>query len=224
MNENNNHTGKIIWIVVGVSILWVVVTFGVHLLMNDPNKAGLLGDSFGAVNALFSALAFAFIIYSSMLQREELRMQRQELKLQRDELEMTRGELKRSADIQEKSYLANYFMNAGLVPNFKIDNVLLGKQLELILSNDGDQAKELHLRVLNMNYEVSNHPYGKIERIENGMIGQLILKNLAEDKFLQLKISYRNSLDQEYYQLVEWKPSKDDFQNDYLSITKPIPI
>jgi uncharacterized membrane protein YgaE (UPF0421/DUF939 family) len=51
---------------------------------------------FGAVNTLFSGLAFAGVIYAIFLQRREL-------ELQRNELEMTRAELKRSAEAQEKS-------------------------------------------------------------------------------------------------------------------------
>ena len=56
---------------------------------------GQFGDSFGALNALFSGLAFAGIIYTIQLQRKELNYQREELRL-------TRFELKRSTDAQEK--------------------------------------------------------------------------------------------------------------------------
>lgn len=45
---------------------------------------------------MFSGLAFAGIIYTILLQRNELQ-------LQREELRETRDELKRSADAQEKS-------------------------------------------------------------------------------------------------------------------------
>ncbi len=41
---------------------------------------------FGAVNALFSGLAFAGIIYTIFLQKEELALQREELKANREEL------------------------------------------------------------------------------------------------------------------------------------------
>jgi len=42
-------------------------------------KAGTFGDSFGAINALFSGMAFAGVIVAILMQREELRLQRQEL-------------------------------------------------------------------------------------------------------------------------------------------------
>jgi hypothetical protein len=55
---------------------------------------GLVGDSFGAVNALFSGMALGGVVLAILLQREELQ-------LQRHELEMTRAELKRAAQAQE---------------------------------------------------------------------------------------------------------------------------
>jgi hypothetical protein len=54
---------------------------------------GQFGDIFGGVNALFTGLAFAGVIYTILLQRQELGLQREELRL-------TRDELKRSADAQ----------------------------------------------------------------------------------------------------------------------------
>lgn len=61
-----------------------------------------IGDSFGMLNTLFSALAFAFIIYTSIIQKEELMNQRRELELQREELKLTREELSRSAKAQNE--------------------------------------------------------------------------------------------------------------------------
>jgi hypothetical protein len=60
---------------------------------------GQFGDKFGAINSLFSGLAFAGIIFTIFLQKRELSLQRQELK-------DTREELKRSANAQEKSQIA----------------------------------------------------------------------------------------------------------------------
>ncbi|RCS43971.1 hypothetical protein DTL42_18475 [Bremerella cremea] len=51
---------------------------------DDITAFGISGDFFGAINALFSALAFAAIIIT-------LWMQKYELSQQREELEMTRG-------------------------------------------------------------------------------------------------------------------------------------
>ena len=45
---------------------------------------------FGSINALFSGLAFAGIIYTILLQRKELELQREELKLTREEIKKSR--------------------------------------------------------------------------------------------------------------------------------------
>lgn len=45
---------------------------------------GTFGDKFGAINALFSGLAFAGIIFTILLQRKELELQRNELEQTRD--------------------------------------------------------------------------------------------------------------------------------------------
>lgn len=73
--------------------LWVINYF------TDWSTRGQFGDLFGVVNALFSGLAFAVLIYTMNLQRKELALQRQELAL-------TREELSRSASAQEKSEAA----------------------------------------------------------------------------------------------------------------------
>lgn len=51
----------------------------------EGNLYALFGDSFGAVNALISAFAFAGVIVAIVIQRNELRLQREDLKLQREE-------------------------------------------------------------------------------------------------------------------------------------------
>jgi hypothetical protein len=76
--------------------LWVLTFF---ILKGDDNR-GTLGDMFGTINALFSGLAFAGIIFTILLQRKEL-------KLQRDELKSTRKEF----IIQNKTLKAQRFEN-----------------------------------------------------------------------------------------------------------------
>jgi hypothetical protein len=75
-----------------VLLLWAASGL---LLYGHPDR-GTIGDMFGAVNALFSGLAFAGVVYAIFLQRREL-------ELQREELRATRVELSRSAEAQEKS-------------------------------------------------------------------------------------------------------------------------
>jgi uncharacterized membrane protein YgaE (UPF0421/DUF939 family) len=79
-----------------VVIIQCVVGYIIYLKLHTWNDRADFGEMFGAVNTLFSGLAFAGVIYAIFLQRREL-------ELQRNELEMTRAELRRSAEAQEKS-------------------------------------------------------------------------------------------------------------------------
>ncbi|MES2718550.1 MAG: putative phage abortive infection protein [Pseudomonadota bacterium] len=73
-----------------VVALWVLSGVLLYFL---PDR-GTFGDMFGGINALFSGLAFATLVYTIFLQRRELQMQRRELQLQRQEFVLNRGELK----------------------------------------------------------------------------------------------------------------------------------
>src|SRR5690349_24097250 len=97
-----NNVIKSHWItfalIVGVLlVIFVWYYYPLYMLSQHKNyeEAGSHGDVYGAVNALFTALAFALLIYTALMQREEL-------KLQRQELELTRKELEKSAKAQEE--------------------------------------------------------------------------------------------------------------------------
>lgn len=64
---------------------------------------GQFGDMFGGLSALFSAFAFAGIIFVILLQKHELSLQRHQLTLTRDELSSMRMEYVRSSEAQEAS-------------------------------------------------------------------------------------------------------------------------
>lgn len=70
---------------------------------------GLFGDMFGAVNAIFSGLAFAGIIISLYMQRIELKIQRKELKLTRKEVKRTNKEFKLQNQTMEVQKFENQY-------------------------------------------------------------------------------------------------------------------
>lgn len=87
------------WVPLGlgaVMLVWLGVSGVVRLSVSSWEQSAQVGDTFGAVNALFSSLALLGVILTVWLQR-------QELKLQRQELVETRMELRRSAKAQEES-------------------------------------------------------------------------------------------------------------------------
>ena len=70
-NDNTNYWPLII-LSVGVVGLFVLSWWWLAVTINDSEKQGQFGDQFGAVNALFSGLAFAGLIFTIILQKKEL--------------------------------------------------------------------------------------------------------------------------------------------------------
>jgi len=70
-----------------VFLLWLFTmgsfTFLSDIIPYDFGDRGTFGDMFGGLNALFTGLAFAGVIYTMILQREDLKQQMEELKLTR---------------------------------------------------------------------------------------------------------------------------------------------
>lgn len=82
-------------------LIWTIGAFGTHwfahhyfVVDTHENAPALFGDSFGAVNALISAFAFAGMIVTFWLQRKELKLQRDELASQRMEFAQQNETLK----------------------------------------------------------------------------------------------------------------------------------
>jgi hypothetical protein len=94
--ESKYTISNLYWLMGIIFAVWLVYASFLYLLSDKWDHRGAFGDMFGAINALFSGLAFAGIIFTILLQREEL-------KLQRKELELARIEFKRTASAQEAS-------------------------------------------------------------------------------------------------------------------------
>jgi hypothetical protein len=90
MSEENKKTKNINWLV-SIIVFVVIIIWSIGWLLIDINikqaDRGVFGDKFGAVNALFSALAFAGIIITILLQKKELSLQRKEMEDTRKEFE-----------------------------------------------------------------------------------------------------------------------------------------
>ena len=93
---------NIIWVMLGGVILLFLLNFSMVFFVKDDNFRGTFGDQFGAVNALFSGLAFTGLIYTIILQRRDLKLQRDDLGLQREELALTRHEMEEQTAEFEK--------------------------------------------------------------------------------------------------------------------------
>lgn len=98
---SNPSVSGVLLLVAAVVVLWLATPFVTSSLYKPPTDAGPFGDLFGSINALFSGLAFAGLIYAILLQRRELELQRLELQATREEMKLARSEAERSASAQE---------------------------------------------------------------------------------------------------------------------------
>lgn len=107
------ENGKIVqyarWAVTVVLILWAL-SF-ILFFFKDSEKRGHFGDMFGAVNALFSGLAFAGLIITLILQKNELSLQREELKLTREEMRNQRLEFEKENETLRYQRFENLLYN-----------------------------------------------------------------------------------------------------------------
>lgn len=107
-NESTNYWLLILLSagVVGIfafSWWWIATSF------HDPEKQGQFGDQFGAVNALFSGLAFAGLIFTIILQKKELALQREELTQTREELKGQKKQLEKQNETLKIQRFENTF-------------------------------------------------------------------------------------------------------------------
>ena len=99
--------------------IWMVGAFSTHLwaahyfleVEEEDSSKALFGDSFGAVNALISAFAFAGMLVAFFLQRYELRLQRKELQLTRDEMNEQTAQFKKQNDTLQKERFESTFFH-----------------------------------------------------------------------------------------------------------------
>lgn len=73
-----------------VVIIWFGINWYIAKKFPEPETAGDFGEQFGAVEALFSGLAFALFFYTMWLQRIDLVNQQEILLAQKEELRLTR--------------------------------------------------------------------------------------------------------------------------------------
>ncbi|MFG6426961.1 MAG: putative phage abortive infection protein [Muribaculaceae bacterium] len=95
MNQDKNPNRYTYYFIVAgviVVVVWLLFWLVLDVRIGSHEERGTFGDKFGAVNALFAGLAFAGLIVTMIMQREELGMQRQELMQTRDELAKQRQE------------------------------------------------------------------------------------------------------------------------------------
>jgi hypothetical protein len=106
-----NATNIIIIAFISVIVVWLLFWGGIDIFISDCTDRGTFGDKFGAVNALFSGLAFAGLIATLFYQKEELKLQREELQQTREELKGQREEFEEQNKTLKRQRFENTFFN-----------------------------------------------------------------------------------------------------------------
>lgn len=113
---NKEETKSRLWIWIVVAIIGVLAAWGLSWWLINKNidcstERGTFGDMFGAVNALFSGLAFAGLIITLLYQKEELKLQREELRETRNELNAQKLEFQEQNKTMKRQRFENTFFN-----------------------------------------------------------------------------------------------------------------
>ncbi len=97
MEQSTSKNHVLVKLIILVVIIWGLSAILIIAFLPNWADRGTFGDLFGAVNALFSALAFAVLIYTIILQRDEI-------KQNRSEIQLNRKELAKSAKLQQEAH------------------------------------------------------------------------------------------------------------------------
>lgn len=101
--------------VVSYAVIVIYLTWPISKF--STANAGVFGDSFGILTALFSGLAFAGIIITILLQRIELKLQRQELRDNRKEFAKSAVAQERNAQLVALTTLLNEYSREMVAEN-----------------------------------------------------------------------------------------------------------
>lgn len=115
------HKYKILCVLLIVcALLYIVLQIGSWLFIKNPNE---FGDTAGWINGIFSAMAFAGVIYAIFMQRDELELQRVELIETRNELSAQREEFRIQNDTLKRQRFENTFFNMLQIQQQITDNI-----------------------------------------------------------------------------------------------------
>lgn len=89
----------------GVLLLWIVTPLVMRWLFSTWAERGVVGDAFGAVNALFSGMAFAGVVVALWLQREQMKIQSHEFQLNLGALTDQIREMQKAREMQSQPLL-----------------------------------------------------------------------------------------------------------------------
>lgn len=216
-----------IFTTIGIVTLWTLsyIVFYVFELFDDPNN---IGDSFGAINSLFSGLALAGIILTILMQKQELEYQRKELVMTREEMVRTRKEFETQNSTLSKQQFENTF--------FQMINLLttITEQSKYVRNQYTSTGRDAFKSMLNQYNEIiashirsENNRIGSMEIMENPNLeftSDNINKRLSVQIYSTLFNYHKNTLSHYFrtlYHIVKLIDSTEGIdQRFYISVLR----
>jgi hypothetical protein len=116
MEKDKSRISLLIGLIAVVIIAWGASTAIIMFSLDSWSDRGTFGDLFGSINALFSGLAFAGLLYTIILQKQDLNLQKKEIALNRTELKKSAKaqqgqveEMKISSKLKALNTIINYY-------------------------------------------------------------------------------------------------------------------
>ncbi len=161
--------------IVSVLFLWAGSAVIIYLLSCNWSERGTFGDMFGAINALFSGLAFGGVVLAILLQSKELEYQRDELRETREEI---RGQ-------KEQLEMQNATMNTQLFENTFFQ--MMRYKIDLVNSMEHIEKKGLKAT---KGQKVLNHFYYELRMFFHGLKNDSQWASRANSFFYQVANTY----------------------------------
>lgn len=162
MSENSSkswHLIILVLVLVFVVVLWFSYPYWSYLYKDMFNNSefaemGVFGDSYGALNTLFSALAFTGIIASIYFQREELKATREELEATRNEMKSQGEQFEAQTEALKLQVFENTFFNMLKLHNDIVESMVVASAGETISGRRGFKGL-----CQNFNYYACNYAF-----------------------------------------------------------------
>ena len=210
MIKNFDDSEKARWwpllTIFGVILLWILTIIVLPMFFPDISERGQFGDSFGAINALFSGLAFAGAIWAILMKKKELARQQ--------ELENTLEEIKGQKEtLQKQNFESSFFQ-------------LLDKHNEIVnsmqIQEKACSGRECFGYMLREFRDAYDRYKGAEEEFWAGMAKNLdearqLMLGWANDKYEQLFDQYQPYVGPYFQHLYSFAKFVDqnDFPKDY---------
>ena len=230
MSKTSDDTGKIGWwawlllLMFFVIVLWILAIIVLSRCFPDIVERGQFGDSFGMINALFSGLAFAGVIYAIILQKKELELQREELKETRKEIKGQKEQLEaQNQTLQKQNFESSFFQLLGLHND-------IVNSMEISLDHtvyQGRQCFDYLLGEFRNNYDLAeeNHHAGMAQNPYEAKQVRLKWINAKYEKFFDKYQSRVGHYFRNLYNLVKFVdqsdfPKDDEDKKSYTNLIR----